>query len=490
VSITSLQRAKRYLDERQRHVITKQLLLVYHDGCFYRWCDGVYKQMSNEGLTADIWRTAEAWPDNHECLTTLRVQDLVNAVRSTIYGNVRTSPPCWIGTPPDGMEDIDPRDLIAVRNGLLHIPNGLLHIPTPRLFPHTPSFMTFTMLNFDYDPAAKAPIFEGLLRDWWPADIDQRETLLEYMGLTLTNDFSHEKGLMIVGVKRSGKGVIAKIINALNGGTVGVVWKSLSDLAKNFGLQNTIEKHVMIISEGLVSPKIDRTEILQSLLTMIGRDGGSVQRKYKDDYSGTSDLFIVITLNEIPKIGDTSGALAARFIVLSMPISFLDREDRTLKDKVIATEMSGILNMALDGLARLRNRGNFVQPATSIEASRDLHDSGSLIDFVRDELLFDPAVRVAVDDVYKRYASLADKNGQRPFSKVTFGKHLKNAIETLNLPYKEPTQLRNGADDGTSRDNRRRYYKGFALCGKTMEENIEEGIGDDIHWRDPAPRIH
>ena len=51
--------------------------------------------------------------------------------------------------------------------------------------------------------------------------------------------------------------------------------------------------------------------------------------------------------NELPKLADASGALAERFLILTLKESFLGREDVDLTDK-LTTDMGGILPAIVD----------------------------------------------------------------------------------------------------------------------------------------------
>ena len=82
--------------------------------------------------------------------------------------------------------------------------------------------------------------------------------------------------------------------------------------------------------------------------------------------------------NELPRLSDASGALASRFIVLTMTKSFFGKEDHGLTKKLLA-ELPGILNWALEGWRQLHDRGHFIQPTSAQDAIDDLEDLGSPI---------------------------------------------------------------------------------------------------------------
>ena len=77
-----------------------------------------------------------------------------------------------------------------------------------------------------------------------------------------------------------------------------------------------------------------------------------IDRKYASAWTGQVGSRFLILSNELPRLADVSGALAGRFILLSLTESFYGREDPGLTDKLL-TVLPGILNWAIAGWARL-----------------------------------------------------------------------------------------------------------------------------------------
>jgi len=84
-----------------------------------------------------------------------------------------------------------------------------------------------------------------------------------------------------------------------------------------------------------------------------------VDRKHQEPVTGKLLTRLMILTNELPRLGDASGALSGRMIVLRMSESFYGREDIALTDKLLA-ERPGILLWAIEGWRRLRERGRFI----------------------------------------------------------------------------------------------------------------------------------
>src|SRR5690606_10348188 len=113
--------------------------------------------------------------------------------------------------------------------------------------------------------------------------------------------------------------------------------------------------------------------ITERLLSISGEDHLTIDRKYQSGWTGKLHARFVIMTNELPRLADSSGALAGRFIIFTMLKSFYGREDPTLSERLLE-ELPGILNWSLTGLKRLLKRGYFVQPESAAEAIEELYE--------------------------------------------------------------------------------------------------------------------
>jgi putative DNA primase/helicase len=163
--------------------------------------------------------------------------------------------------------------------------------------------------------------------------------------------------------------------------------------------------------------------------------------------------FLILT-NELPRIPDASGALASRFVMLMLKKSFLGREDVELTDKLL-TELPGILNWALAGLDRLRQRGRFVMPRSSLDAIRVLEDLASPVGaFLRDWCELSATAKENVKILYDAFRHWCGEHGMRPGSSALFGRNL-HALRP---------------EIGTSGRGRRRSYIGVKLSDEGYEQ--------------------
>ena len=289
------------------------------------------------------------------------------------------------------------------------------------------------------------------MRSLWGSDAEAVETLQEACGYFLTTDTRQQKIFMLVGPKRSGKGTIARVLVALLGRS-NVGGPTLGSLATNFGLAPLITKPLAIISDARLSGRSDQAVIVERLLSISGEDVLTVDRKHREPWTGTLPTRFLLLSNELPRLADASGAMASRFVMLTLKMSFYGREDPRLTEKLRA-DLPGILRWCLEGLRRLQERGRFIQPASSAEAIRELEDLGSPVGaFIRDRCELEPGLEITCDHLYDAWKTWCEEQGwKRASTRQSFGRDLR-----ATAPGIVTTQRREGSA-------RVRMYEGIAL---------------------------
>jgi putative DNA primase/helicase len=332
-----------------------------------------------------------------------------------------------------------------VRNGLLHLPSGELH-------PATPDFFGLHATDVAFDRSAPEPAeWLAFLRERWPGVAESIDALQEWFGLCLSVDTSHQKIMLLVGPKRSGKGTIARVLTRLLG-LDSVAAPTLASLSTNFGLAPLIGKPLAIIGDARLGTRTDQSIIAERLLSISGKDVQTIDRKYLPAWTGRLKTRFSILTNELPRLTDASGALASRFIVLILTESFFGREDHALSSRLVA-ELPGILNWARDGFIRLRNRGYFRQPESARDAINELEALTSPVGaFIKERCLVEPGARVECQHLFEQWSAWAKANGRREAGTAqVFGRDLRAAVPGIRT-----VRPRTGVD-------RIRVYEGITL---------------------------
>ncbi len=439
----------------ERFLWNEHRTIQYCSEAFWYWNGIKYVELEEGALRQVIYsflRDAKA-KDNDGHLDSFnpnkfKVDQIVDALCAICHQSHHPSNGViWL----DGREGPDPRYLIAFRNGLLNI-NDYLENPSTSLIPHTPLLLNVNALTFDFDPSYPEPNeWLQFLNAIWPGDLESIQTLQEWAGYLLVHDTRFHKILLIVGPPRSGKGTIGRILMALLG-AFNVVGPTLSSLAGDFGLQPFLNKMLALIADARLSSKGNNSIILERLLSISGEDPLTINRKFLLPLTVQLPTRIMIMSNELPDVRDASGALAKRYLVLTLKKSWVEKEDTLLYSRLVK-ELPGILLWALEGLVRLQKRGKFIQPASSTQSIEELEAMTSPIKaFVSERCVIKPQAMVSVADLFGAWRSWCDVTGYPHAGSVqSFGKNLHAAFPEIerNRPQEDST--------------RERCYKGISL---------------------------
>lgn len=302
--------------------------------------------------------------------------------------------------------------------------NGVLDVATRQLHPHEPQRFNLTSLPYNYDPEATAPQWLEFLEASLPGDVQAHQFLQEWTGYLISGDTSQQKVACLVGARRAGKGTINRIVQAVLGAE-NVVGATLSSIAGSFGLEPMIGKSLVTMPD--VSWKVrDAAESAEMIKMISGEDMPPVNRKNKQAYPGRLWARFMLMTNNTPTFEDASGALAGRLICVNFQQSFFGREDTTLTSRLME-ELPGILNWALEGLARLHERGRFVEPHSSAQVRDEMQRaSAKLHGFLTDDVVrSEAAAPVELDDLYDAYkAWCEDEQRDHVVARANFTREL------------------------------------------------------------------
>ncbi|MBB4929185.1 putative DNA primase/helicase [Lipingzhangella halophila] len=409
-------------------------------GSWMYWDRTCWREMDEQQVRAELYCRLEhatytgvnpkGEPEVREWAPTrTKLANLLDALGALMLVPTEVDPPAWLDTP-DGEQEWSP--IVACQNGLLRIRDRAL-------LPLDPGFFNLVSVPYSYDPHASAPTWERFLHQLWPEDPESIAALQEWFGYVLSGRTDQQKILLAVGPTRSGKGTLARVLADLVGRS-NMAGPTLAGLATNFGLSTLVGKPLAVISDARLSGR-DNSQVVERLLTISGEDTIDIDRKYRQPWTGKLSTRLMVLSNELPNFGDSSGVIARRFIVLTMTTSWLGKEDTALTGK-LAAEMPGILNWALDGLARLEQTGRITQPESSREAVTTMQDTASPVSaFVRECCQTGPNCQASVDEVWNAWRQWAEDSGIPTGTKQMLGRNLQSVLP----------QLRRGkprADDG------------------------------------------
>jgi len=253
--------------------------------------------------------------------------------------------------------------------GEIPVENGILNIVTREVTPFTPKKIFFNKLNFPYDPEAKAVAIPQFFKDVLNSE-DDAKVMLELIGFCLLKEYRFEKAFMFVGDGRNGKGKTINLIKRFLGSQN---YSSVPLDQMNSGSSAVCEMHGKLVNLAgdISNTGLKETGIVKGLC---GRDNINAKRKYLNDLSFENYAKLLFAANELPRVYDFSRGFWSRWILLDFPYTFLpqreyneSKSDKFVKlsdvsiiDKITTKgELTGLLNLALDGLERLIKNNGF-----------------------------------------------------------------------------------------------------------------------------------
>ncbi|KUJ94011.1 MAG: Phage/plasmid primase, P4 family [Archaeoglobus fulgidus] len=303
---------------------------------------------------------------------------------------------------------------------LIAVENGVLNLQTGELLPFSPDYYLTVKIPVKYNPEADCPKIKQFLKEiLHEEDIP---VIFELFGFCLYRRYFIHKAFMFVGSGRNGKSTLINLLKAFLGpwNVSNIPLQSLNDnrfaAAELYGkLANTFAD---LSNEALTSTGIFKV--------LTGEDTIDAERKFKNPFKFTNYAKLIFSCNQLPLSYDDTDAFFARWIIINFPNQFLENADRNLIQKLTTEEeLSGLLNLALIGLWRLMENGDFSK-GISIEEARELYlrMSDPVAAFVMDCIEIDSDSYVPKKDLYTTFLEYCRKNKLPTVSENTFHKRL------------------------------------------------------------------
>jgi putative DNA primase/helicase len=344
-----------------------QPVVWFWQGQFWRWNGRFYATEPDEimrGLVYAFLDGASKWSGNQTVKfqpNPRHVNEVLDCLKTGLALGVECQPPMWL----------DPRkpatEMIVFQNGIVNVLTGEMQPLSHRLWAHS-------ALGFDWRPEAGCPAWRQFLENVFPGDTESAEFLEEWMGYCMTEETKFQKGAMLVGPKRSGKGTICHVLRQMvgDGSYVGLSFNTWA--ASENSRECLVGKRVGVFADVRFKPgraygqSFDPGGIghvsSELLLNIIGEDTVTIGRKYKGPWHGQLRLKLMLISNEVPNLNDAGGVLPSRFVKLRFGVSFFGREDVNLRAR-LEGELSGIAARCVRAYQRLCERGKLIQPRSA-----------------------------------------------------------------------------------------------------------------------------
>lgn len=327
--------------------------------------------------------------------------------------------------------------------GLIVFQNGVLNVYTGQLMPHDKQYLTTSIVPFNFNPAATAPRWVKFINEIFEGDQERIALLQEWLGYMMSPTYEHQKVMLLIGPKRSGKSTIGAIIKELVG-ELNYTGCSLSSFADDDYLDSL--RHKTVAFSGDTAKNVSRNiveRVVERVKKISGNDYVDFGRKYKSRMTCRLPTRITLAANHVPRLFDDSEALTTRILVLPFEVSFLNREDTRLINALLG-EIEGIALWSLQGLARLNMQNGFTVPQASLSEMQYIAEAYSpLRSFIDDCCTLGEGGGTTTEDLYTTYKAWALKSGEeRILPRKPFISAFKDATRGHGCAYGQVDKVR------------------------------------------------
>lgn len=319
---------------------------------------------------------------------------------------------------------------------LINFKNGILNIQTKEFICHSPEYLFLHQIPVIYDPAKDCPGIKNFLNQILPeADI---EIIKEWLGFCLYRRYFIKKALIMVGERDTGKTTLARLMKNFLGedNCCAVSLQRIGSDQDKFSRASLYQRHLNIYDD------LSNRDLTDQGGFKIATGGGPIagERKFGSPFMFENFAKLAFTANQIPLNKDTyDDAYFSRWIVVQFNQQ-IDKPDKFLIDKITTLdELSGLLNLSLEGLYRLLDTGSFSYYKEAHEIKVEMLRSGSPIaNFAYDCLEREDGATITKEVMRSAYLKYAEDNSFPPFTKEKLGRDLPLYAFYVNGDSKDP----------------------------------------------------
>ena len=297
------------------------------------------------------------------------------------------------------------------------------------------NFFSLDFVKYPFDPDAECPIFEKFLDHVQP-ELDAQQAIFEMLGIMIADITKFEVFWQLYGHGSNGKTVLLTTLTHLVGerNVSAVRLEQLSMMFQTFPLA------------------LSKVNICGEMPTDIGRgafaqveqmfkdcvSGGLIdmQRKGKDRYEAKCRARFIMASNTLPTFIDRSDGIWRRLRILPFDVQIpLEERDADLDDKIIATDLPGVMNLAINGLAGVIKRG-YVFETPSGEKMKEQHRGNC--DHEKEFLdqnveLGKPDDKIKSKTLYNDYREWMLDNGYKPCGAGKFNNRVQEVFPGVEI---------------------------------------------------------
>jgi P4 family phage/plasmid primase-like protien len=320
------------------------------------------------------------------------------------------------------------------------VQNGLLNLVTYELNPFDPKKIFFSKIPVTFDPSKQCPgviqFFEQILKN-----VEDLPVIQEIFGYLIWKEYFIERAIMLTGNGRNGKGKTLELMKRFVG-IDNISSIPLQQMDEDMYSISELQNKLANLAGDLDSKALKHSGRFKELT---GRDNITAARKFKTRITFTNYAKLIFAANDIPQTNDIKDAFFMRWVILEFPFKFLKQEeydavtdavelaytkvrDPNVIDKISTPEeLSGLLNWALIGLQRLKDKKDFSYNKSIKEVQEIwIKKSDSFTAYCMDTLIEEFEHEVSKGEIRQTYNAYCKRHKLRPCS----DQHIQKVLTT------------------------------------------------------------
>jgi putative DNA primase/helicase len=272
--------------------------------------------------------------------------------------------------------------LLDVHGWKLCCRNTTIDLKTGDMKLHDLRDLNTKAIDTRYDKKAKAPLWEAFLEQVIP-DVAVRHFIQKYIGYCLTADVGERTFVVFYGGGKNGKSVFLRVTQALLGTYATTCAPGLLMAQKNEAHPTEIADlfgvRLAVASEVKKGRSFDEEKVKK----LTGGDVLKARRMQEDFWQFDPTHKILLATNHKPRVTDATDSFWDRLALVEFGVR-IQKVDRTLGERIIKKELSGVLAWAVEGCLAWQKEG-LEQPKSVKHATLEYRGAEDVIGAFFDE---------------------------------------------------------------------------------------------------------
>jgi len=303
---------------------------------------------------------------------------------------------------------------------LLNVRKGVLNLRTGELDRHKPSLYLTKLAPVKYDPQAGCPMWLSFLDRVMAGNKALMIFLQQVVGYALTGDVSEQVVFILYGTGANGKTVFTETVAALLGDYALQTPAETLLTKRSDSLSNDIARLKGVRFVYAVESEQNRKMAEALVKQLTGDETVTARFLHAEFFEFHPECKLFLSTNHKPVVQEQDHAIWRRIRLIPSTVRIPEEEqDRKLKQK-LKTELSGILNWALEGCSDWQRNGLSFPEEIRVATKEYRNRMDVLSDFLRDCCELAGSYEIASSELYKGYTAWCKNSAERAVSQKRF----------------------------------------------------------------------